>query len=313
MPDDPRLGEYREDFAGMVGSFYEYPLPAKEGVSGFNGATEIISEKKLYARLTEDHKARVDTQAFLKARLFDVLIGDFDRHRKQWRWALLPGSPLWQPIPEDRDQAFVRYDGLGQRMGSLYAPILQNYGDDYPSMEGLTLHGWEQDRWLLAGLDWLTWEAVAKDLQRRLSDQVIDDAINAMPPEYVVLDGERLRRDLRGRRDKLVEAARAYYEHLSTVVTIHATNAAERVQIEWTLDDNLLIKIWDLSQRDNPDAAPVFARRIESKDTDEVRVYLKGGDDDVTVLGDPGNITLRLVSDTGKKRIDDHLAGDTFI
>ena len=59
-------------------------------------------------------------RAFLKARLFDMMIGDWDRHRRQWRWAKFERRAGWQPIPEDRDTAFSRYEGviLGRRGGA---------------------------------------------------------------------------------------------------------------------------------------------------------------------------------------------------
>jgi len=306
MPDDPALGEYREEFAGMVGAFFEFPLPASAGHAGFHGATEIIGHKDLYARLEQGQEDRVDIESFLRARLFDLLIGDFDRHRKQWRWAKLPGDPRWQPIPEDRDMAFVRYEGVGPRVASIYVPILQNYGPRYPSMKGLTLHGWEQDRWLLPHLSWEEWEPIARDIQARITDDVIEQAILALPDEYVALDGDRLRRDLRGRRDRLMEGARKYYEHLAGQVDVQASDATEEVSAEWREDGSLLVEV-----RDASDPEPAFSRRFEPGETGDVRIYLRGGDDRLTVSGKPGRITLRVIAGEGKKILDDTGGGGT--
>ena len=312
LPDDPRLGKFREEFAGMVGSFFEYPSAKTEGTAGFHGATEILSEKKLYKRLREGHDERVDTRAFLKARLIDILIGDFDRHRKQWRWAKLPGQPGWQPIPEDRDQAFVRYEG-GTRVGYVYIPILQNYGPDYPSMRGLVLHGWEQDRWLLAGFDWTTWRDVAREIQAKLSDEVIDRAISALPPEYAAIDGERLKRDIRGRRDRMVEGARAFYEHLAEEVDIHTSNADDAVTAQWSTGGELTVEI---RKRGDQGAAEdtLFRRTFRPSDTHDVRLYLRGGDDMVTISGSPDSaIDLRIIAGSGNKTIDDRASGGVSV
>ncbi len=310
MPDDPALGKYREEFAGMVGSIYVYPLPAKNGRGGFHGATEIINQKKLYARLERGNQDRVWTEAFLRARLIDILLGDFDRHRKQWRWAKLPGEPRWQPIPEDRDQAFVRYDGFGTRMAYVYLPILQCYGPEYPFISGLTLHGWEQDRWLLADQEWSQWEAVVKDIQSRLSEEVLDRAINAMPKEFVELDGARLRKDIKGRRDTLEQGARAFYEHLAGQVNVQTSSAAEKVSIEWNEDGSLSVLVHDLK---NPERE-LFSRRFIPGETKDVRVYLRAGDDQVTVQGDPGRrIDLRVIADGGNKSIDASKSGGLTI
>ena len=78
-------------------------------------------------------------------------MGDWDRHRKQWRWAKLPGNPSWVPIPEDRDQAFSRYEGAALASGRGRDPRFQKFGPKYSNIGGLTFNGSEQDRRLLVG------------------------------------------------------------------------------------------------------------------------------------------------------------------
>ena len=132
LPDDPALGEFQKDFAGAIGVFAVYPKPAKGGVPGFLGATEIIDHAEMYKRLQAGDGDAVDAQALLKARLVDIFMGDWDRHRKQWRWAKVPGNPLWVPIPEDRDQAFSRYEGLRPRHGPRQRPALPELRAEVP-------------------------------------------------------------------------------------------------------------------------------------------------------------------------------------
>ena len=301
MPDDPRLGEYREEFAGMVGSFFVYPQPADGERPGFAGALEILDHEELYERLEQDHATRVDVPAFLRARLMDLLLGDFDRHRKQWRWARIPGHDTWQPIPEDRDQAFVRYDGVAQKVIRIYIPILQEYGPEYPSLRGLALHGWEQDRWLLPALEWSVWEEQASAVQALLSDDAIDAAVAELPPEYEALDGDRLRRDIRGRRDALLEVARRFYEHLARRVDVRLSDADERVVIEHDAQDRMRVRIFG---GDRADEAPIFDRRFLPDETREVRIHLRGGADRLRFEGEPGRILTRLVAADGDKEID---------
>ena len=108
---------------------------------------------------------RVDARAYLRARLIDHLIGDWDRHRDQWRWVKLPGNPLWQPIPEDRDQAFGR--SAASRSGAApVLPLLVEFGNDYSSMDGLTFDGSDVDRRLLAGLERPVFEEEVAKVQR---------------------------------------------------------------------------------------------------------------------------------------------------
>jgi len=309
MPDSPRLGEFRKEFAGMLGTFYEFPQPASDGRPGFEGATAIIDHEELYDRLARGWKDRVDARAFLRVRLVDILIGDFDRHRKQWRWAKMPGDDRWKPVPEDRDMAFVRYEGALPRIAHLYVPILQRYGPEYPSIKGLTLHGWEQDRWLLAELGWDDWRAVAKDVQSRVTDAVIDGAVAVLPPDYAAIDGERLRHDLRGRRDRLVEGARSFYEHLAHEVEVQATDQAERVRVTRERG-GMEIAVYEAR---SAAAEPVFHRRFDADETQEVRIHLRGGDDHVDVRGGAKPIRLRVIGGSGAGVVDDRQAGGTRV
>ena len=304
LPDDPALGEYRAEFAGRVGSFFEYPQPAAEGRQGFQGAIEILDHEELYARLEAGEDDAVDAEAFLRARLLDLLIGDFDRHRKQWRWARLAGDPRWQPIPEDRDQAFVRSNGAGPALARIYIPILQNYGPDYPWIKGLTLHGWEQDRWLLPQVSWPAWQRIVEEIQSRLSDEVIDAALARLPVAYDVLDGERLRQDIRGRRDRLPEGARAYYRHLAREVDIQASDQSEAVSIEHAADGTTRVRIMRGEAPGEPRQGAVsFDRIFHPAETKDVRLYLRGGDDAITVRGGRGRIRVRLLGTAGRKKV----------
>lgn len=307
MPDDPRLGAFREDFAGMVGTFFEYPQPRHDETPGFHDATGILDHEALYRALAAGDDVRVDARAFLRARLMDLLLGDFDRHRKQWRWARLPGEAELQPIPEDRDMAFVRYEGVGLAIARVYVPILQRYGPKYPRMQGLTLHGWEQDRWLLPALAWSDWEPIVADLRARLDDATIDRAVAALPPAYQALDGERLRRDIRGRRDRLSDAARAYYDHLARQVDVQTSDAPHAIEVARERGGETRVVVRTSEGR------TLFDRTFLPGETKAIRLYLRDGDDRVVVTGGRSRIALDVIAGRGAKRIDDRAGGGTRI
>src|SRR5262249_18491797 len=56
MPDDPALGEFRKDFAGLVGQLYEYPAAKSARNPGFEGATEILRHEDFWKRKDADSK-----------------------------------------------------------------------------------------------------------------------------------------------------------------------------------------------------------------------------------------------------------------
>lgn len=209
VPNDPALGEFRADFAGMIGTFEERPSADFDETPISPGASNVISSERLFERLRNDHKNMVDARAFLAARMFDIWVGDRDRHRDQWRWgrfSLEPNAP-WEPIPRDRDMPFARFEGLGPTVVRAAVPQLVTFTKRYPDMVWLNWNAREIDRLLLTDLEWATWDSVAKALQAQLSDAAIDSAIAAMPSVYARIDGPRLREDLIARRQQLPEAA----------------------------------------------------------------------------------------------------------
>lgn len=299
LPDDPRLGEFRPTFKGVVGTFELFPRP------GFAGAEQVLSGAEMWDRLQKSPADRADARALLRARLMDLFLGDWDRHRGQWRWARIPGQAKWQPIPEDRDQAFSRYEGLLFDIGRLAQPRFVDFGPEYPRMFGLTLNGWEQDRKILSELEWPAWEEVAKDLQARLTDDVIAQAVARLPAEYAARQGPQMTADLKARRNGLPGAARRFYRHLSPDVDVRATDRPEVFTLRTGTDGTLEVAVAE--RTDAGTAEPYFRRRLHPAETDEVRLYLEGGDDLVDVVGASPAIKVRVVGGAGC----DSVRGDT--
>lgn len=304
MPDDPALGEFRETFAGVPGTFEEFPSVPGDGRPGFAGAVEILAHEKFHERLRASPEVRVDARALLNSRLLDLFMGDWDRHRRQWRWARVPDRPGWQPLPEDRDQAFSRFEGLFLELGRSAQPRFTNFGSEYPGIKGLTYNGWEQDRQLLAELDAAAFDEIATALQAKLTDAVIDAAVARMPAEYQKIEGARLARDLKARRSRLVQEARTFYRHLARRVDVYATDASEQVQVEHAADGSAEVRVAAAG-------APYFVRRFVPGETDEVRIHLLGGDDRVVTRGPRGPITVRVVGGGGNDALDDSASGGT--
>ena len=307
MPDDPRLGEFREEFAGLLGTIEEFPTAAAGG--GTFGATEIIGGRELFEHITRSSAMAIDAEAFLRARLVDLLLGDWDRHVEQWRWARIPGKVGLQPIAEDRDQAFSRYEGIALAIARDREPKLDSFQSRYQGLEGLTWNARSLDRRLLSGLDWPSWQRAAAEVQERLTDAVIDAATRHMPVEYHERHGAELNRKLRARRDALAEQARRFYLFLSQVVNIHTTNSADAVRIERHHDGSLDVVVEPgngVCDRATAAAEPFFSRRFEAGETRQLRLYTGGGDDCVSVSGPPSEgISVVIVGGAGRNVLHD--------
>jgi len=309
LPDDPALGEFQKDFAGAIGVFAPYPMPARGSVPGFLGATEIIDHAEMYERLRAGEGAAVDTQALLRARLVDILMGDWDRHRKQWRWARVPGNPRWVPIPEDRDQAFSRYQGLALDMARGSDPRFQDFGPKYPPIGGLTYNGSEQDRQLLVEFSREEFVATARALQAELTDEKIDEAVHLMPPEWYAVDGAMLVSDLKARRDAWPEVAAKYHEHLAGRVDVRLTNATERIEAVRRANGDTEVTV----RVPGPDGTPgprTFHRVFDAAETGEIRFYTHDGNDTVKVTGGSQGPKIRLIGGNGDDTLDASGAGN---
>lgn len=304
MPDDPRLGEFRAEFAGLLGTFVEFPNEGPDGAPGFAGSRQIEDTETMLALIREHPEDRVAAEEFLKARLLDMVIGDRDRHAGQWRWAAFPGGGgrVWRTIPEDRDQAFVDYDGFAMALARIARPQQIRFRPEYPSIIGLTFNGWEIDRSLLAGLERAVWDSVVQVVQSDLTDDVIDRAVQRLPASHYRHSGGFIAATLKSRRDALADAATEYYRLISRSVDVNGTDQRDEVEVVHADDGSVELTI--LTGR-APDGTPLrrFHRRFEPSETREVRLYLHGGDDDVRVTGSRGKIKIRVIGGSGDDRL----------
>ena len=307
LADDPRLGEFRAEFKGKLGILEENPDPDAPLPPRFEGATKIIETEDLVKILDADPRQRVNDRAYLEARLFDILVGDWDRHQGQWEWVGKGGDAPWLPFATDRDMAFADYDGLLLAFARASHPVLVRFERDYPRILGLSWNSREVDRRFLAGLERPAFLEAAARLQRAITDDVIGGAVRRLPPEYLKLDGGYLSEVLKTRRDHLVAATTAFYELLAREPEIHLTDAAEVVEVDRSeRGDSVEIRVTADGGR------PTFRRRFLESETSDVRIYARGGDDRLASQGTgAGGMQVRFVGGPGDDTVDDARGGRT--
>jgi len=309
MPDDPRLGEFREAYAGRLGLFEVYPTaperPAESVIAGkmihdwtagFAGAVEIIDSDSLPRLLDADPREQIDARAYLKARLMDMLINDYDRNMGNWKWARMEPDGVWQPSARDRDKAMIDYGAVPAMIGPV-APQLIRFQGEYPRMSGLTSKSIDLDRRLLSGLEESVYDSMAVYLVGRLTDSIIDSAVRAMPSEYHQRVPEAAA-NLKARREQMPDQAKRFYRLLAEVVNIHATDAADSATV--TIVDE---RYTDIELRSG-NGAPYYQRRFDEESTRQIRLYLHGGDDHALVRGgaDP-HMRIRVIGGNGNNEL----------
>jgi hypothetical protein len=291
VPDDPAFGQYQKDFASQV-----FLLEEREPLD----ASKTDNTDKAQEKLQEDNDNRVDQKTVLKARLLDMLLGDWDRHSDQWRWERnkdKEGHIVYEPVPRDRDQVFYSTSGALPWLVSrhLLMSKFQSYQDHIRSVNRWNLNGRYFDRYFLNGLDQKEWEETIAEVQRKLTDKLIGNAIKLMPDTIYKLCGADLTHKLIVRRNSMKQWGLKYYRFISKNVDVPGTDKREHIDITNEPSGQVTVKINKLRKDGKQDQA-IYQRTFDPAVTKEIRLYGMGGDDVFAVHGDHSTpITVRMV------------------
>jgi hypothetical protein len=311
MPDDPRLGEYRGDFANMLGQIEERPDDAEKAAT-FANAEKISGADKLLENLEESMEDRLDSRDYLTARFVDFIVGDTDRGADQWRFAKFERGErdMYRPIPRDRDYAFMNVEGLLMGFGGRVQPRLVEFDERFPKLKSLLYMTQEFDRSQLVDLTRADWEAVTASVQQRLTDEAIDRAVMQLPEAHREESGRAIAAGVRARRDALPTIAREFYLLVNREAEIFASDEAERTEIDRYPDGSVNVRVWRAGAGGELDAggalSPAFERRFLPDETREIRLHLERGDDRAVVRGSSDrSITLRVIGGEGDDVLGD--------
>jgi len=311
MPDDPKLGEYRTAFAGMLGTVELSPQEAPNNEPGFADSRRIVSgEKFLDDVIQSNHENRLDEREFFAVRLVDFLVNDNDRTLDNIRFARFgeKGDYRWRPLPRDRDRAFT--DARGWLIRFVVRPVYPKviaFGPRY-SLAGLTFESTPLDRRLLQRLTCSEADQIAREVQLALDDATLEKAIAQLPPEWRALSADRLRTVLKARRDGLPAFAHEFYAWLATEADVHGTDEDDRAVITRHEDGRVTVTV--MAPGDSSAAEPFSQRTFLPGETSEIRLYLHDGDDSAVVNGASNEaITVRIIGDDGGDVLADSAGG----
>ncbi len=264
IPDDPRLGAHREFIGNSVALFEERPNNDWSDAPYFGRSEDIESTAKLIEELEEDNDNEVDAIAYLRARLLDIVIGDWDRHEDNWRWASFDKEKgrRFEPIPRDRDQVFYINEGLLHWIASqdFVLPTFQGFGESIRNINTWSGQSQGLDRLLLSGLSRADWKDAAQQMQKQLSDTTITWAVHHMPDTIVALSGEEIIHKIQQRRDQLVRYAEQYYAFLARVVNVVGSYKHEHFRVERLPDNRTQVTVEKIKKDGNPTGEIVFQR-----------------------------------------------------
>jgi hypothetical protein len=297
IPKQNTLGLQNESFGDELYMVEERPIDEFKDLASFGKPDGIDGTDDVFKNLQKDKKYTIDEKAYIRVRLFDILVGDWDRHADQWRWSRFDGkdSIYYRPIPRDRDQAFPKYGGalLSILMQSPPLRYMKPYKDDINSVKWLARAAYAQDLALITKSGESVWLEEAKALQQSLTNEEIDKAFNGLPKEVQDDTMETIKANLKTRLKKLEKYALEYRKVLLRTVLITGTDKKEKFVINRLPDGVTEIKTYSLKKDKE---SLIFSQTYNRKQTKEIWIYGLDDDEVFEVKGKPEKpITLRLL------------------
>ena len=303
MPKHAALGRFNDRYGDQLFLLEERPDESWNESGIFGKPKDVISHRKLFHefRTENDKVVKVNQELALRNRLLDILIGDFDRHMDQFRFGkrVMKDSFVYDPIPRDRDLAFSSWDGLAFRIGTLIDPKIRashSYSDEIKSMKWLNYQSRGFDKSFLNTISKKRWLEIAADMQEKLTDEVIEQALKKMPLLIYEKQGEKIRKGLRARRNDLLKHAEDYYELVNKVVEILGTDENDTFEVKRLPEGKTKVTAWTSNEKLTKKKIKFYERTFNPDVTKEIRIFGMDDEDLFTIDGEVDKgIKVRLV------------------
>ncbi|MBQ4820568.1 metallophosphoesterase [Aquimarina sp. MMG016] len=300
IPKQKALGKFNAEFGNELYMIEERPEENHKDLASFGKPDDIESTADVYERLRRDEKYKIDEPSYIRARIFDMLIGDWDRHQDQWRWAeyeLENGDHIFKPIPRDRDQAFSNFDGgfLGTLRGLMgFANQFQVYDDELKDVKWINSSATRLDRTLIRNSGRDEWLKQAKYIQENLTDNAIENAFRNIPPEAKGKDLNTIIKNLKGRRKNIVDIADRYYDCLTRLSIVMGTDKDDLVEIYRMKNGKTRVRVYRI--KDGLKGVMLSDKTFDKKETKEIWIYGLDDDDVFESTGEVDNpIRINIV------------------
>jgi hypothetical protein len=285
----------------------------------WSNAQHLGNFKKYYSTISvkeilrDNNQLKADQYSFIKARLFDILISDVDRHYGNWRWGLADtGLRGFKPIPGDRDQAFFTHDGLLTKLTLAITRrrFMQNFDNNIKNVKRLTLTSKDRklDEFFTNELNKDEWLKAAAALQESLTDSIIIRSISELPPEVFAISGREIISKLKQRRDKLQHYAAQYYLTLAKEIDINGSNQKEHFEVKKISDNQIAVSVYRINNKGEKDIVPYYKRTFNSNETKRITLYGFDGDDVFDVYKDTKPFKIIIQKGVNKAQFPDAAA-----
>ncbi|MDX6183361.1 metallophosphoesterase [Flavobacterium sp. Fl-77] len=297
IPKQDGLKEFNSNFGDALYMVEERPADNHLDAKNFGHPSDIISTDDMMKNLHKDEKYEVDEKEYIKARLFDMLIGDWDRHSDQWRWAEHKKGDkiIYRPIPRDRDQAFTKYDGtlLSILMNIPALRHMRTFKNKIDNVKWLNREPYPLDLAFLKTAEEKDWLAQAQFIQDNLSDTDIDNAFKNMPKEVQDETVADIKQKLKNRKKELQKYASEYFGVLSHTIMIAGTDKKDKFVIHHNAKKSLEIQVFRIKKEGDE---LVYTKNVTDAKTKNLWIYGLDDNDVFEVVGkEKSRIKIRLI------------------
>ncbi len=322
VPKQAALEDFNSNFGDELYMIEEHTGDDHGDQKSFGYSDTLISTDEMLENLRDDEKYEVDAETYIRARLFDMVLGDWDRHVDQWRWARFKpkGSKkvIFRPVPRDRDQAYsIMGDGLFMGLATRLVPalrLMEGFDHQIRDVKGFNSSPktYVLDMAVLSETTRDQWAEQARFIQENLTEPIIDNAFLSFPKE--VRDGtvQEIKRKLLSRTSDIGQIADTYFGILNKYAVVTGTDKDDWFEIEHLGRTETKIKVYRII--DGEKKRKFFEKVFRSDVTREVWVYGLDDEDHFEVKG-AGNsaIKVRLVGGQNNDVYEVGEGGKTYV
>ena len=304
IPKQKALKGFNDDFGDELYMIEEHAGDGHGNLKSYGYSNKLISTDDMLEKLRDDEKYVVDDAMYIRARLFDMVIGDWDRHVDQWRWAEFKDKnskkTTYRPVPRDRDQAFsIMGDGLFMGLATRLVPglrLMEGYKEEIRSVAGFNSSPmtFVLDKRLLMQASKEKWIEQAKFIQENLTEDVIEKAFKSFPEEVRDETINAIKRILLARSKNIQDTAEEYYKIINRYAVVTGTDKDDWFEIKHLNKRQTEVSAYRII--DGEKKKRYFHNTFEKGYTKEIWVYGLDDKDRFVVTGDVKNsIKIRLI------------------
>jgi Calcineurin-like phosphoesterase len=259
---------------------------------------------KMIKSLDKDNENSFKSKEFLRARMLDLLLGDWDRHPDQWRWKndADEKEKLYIAIPRDRDQVLHVTQGILPSMASRpwILPTLQNFGNKisgvrYSLFKTNFLNARPESQF-----SYEQWTKIVNEFVKDVTDDALEAGLQRLPVQAYNLRHDELLQKFKQRRDNISAAMDKFYRFVNKISDIHTSDKNELVAINDAPGNALNVTIRRIN-KEGIVKDKLMDKTYDPAFTKEIRIYIGGGNDSVIVNNKTSSIRLRIIGGDGEK------------